>query len=134
MNTFESWKSTFHNWPANLPRSGALVVEGDTIVYGDFRVSDTMIIVDRKNPDAMGARKVMVHFSDIRGLKFMEVLELERFDTLGFKVPKPVTSQNAAKATMSQMGTAQQAIAALAKGGAAVGALAAAKAEQSAHA
>lgn len=114
MNTFESWKHTFHNWPSNLPRSGVLIVEGDTILYGDFRVNDSMIIVDRKNPDAMGARKVMVHFSDIRGVKFVDVLDLDRFESLGFVTGKPTQPPQKVD-TMKETGTARQALAALAR-------------------
>jgi hypothetical protein len=88
MHAAEAWRSLFENWPQAIPRSGMLITSfGETIAFKDFLISGTMLIIERETPDSLGARKVIVTYEGIMGLKFANPMELARFQVMGFQSP-----------------------------------------------
>ena len=77
MDAAEGWKKVFKSWPAGYPKTGMLVTTfQDTIPFSNFLISDQILLLERDKPDAQGARKTMVAFSSIAGLKLTDVFEL----------------------------------------------------------
>jgi hypothetical protein len=88
MEATEVWRSVFENWPETIPREGLLVTTfNETIPFNAFLVSGGALLVDRDRPDTFGARKVMVAYSAIQAVKITSVLELGRFQVMGFQPP-----------------------------------------------
>ena len=88
MHSAEAWRSLFENWPQAIPRGGLLVTSfGETIAFKDFLISGTMLIVERETPDSLGARKVIVTYDGIVGLKMTSPMELARYQVMGFQSP-----------------------------------------------
>lgn len=102
----EIWRRQFENWSSKLPRGGVLVTDFDQIVFVDFRISDDFLFVERTNPDVVGARSVLIPFSDVRGVKFIRPIEIEQLEALGFRKSGP------AKAPTRQAGAAAPRVAA----------------------
>lgn len=81
-----SWQNLFENWPKNFPRQGVLVTDfQETIPFNDFRVNEGILLLQRERPDTIGARKMMVSFRAIVGLKMTGVEELDVYDAMGFQ-------------------------------------------------
>lgn len=94
----ELWRRQFENWSTALPRGGILVTDFDQINFADFRITDDFLYVERVNPDALGARNLLILFSDVRGVKFTKPLDIEVFEKAGFRKSGPSPNRRAADA------------------------------------
>lgn len=85
MNDAAAWKTLLDTWPAGVARSGVLITTlNEQIPFEGFMHSEQFIMVERKTPDTLGARKVVVPLSGISTLKFTEVLSAQAFGPWGF--------------------------------------------------
>lgn len=88
MNANDSWRSIFENWPQSLPKEGLIVTTfQEQIPFSNFLISGGVLLVERDKPDSLGARKVMISYDAISAVKFTNVLELARYQALGFQPP-----------------------------------------------
>ena len=88
MDAAEIWRRCFQEWPAELERHGVLITSfGDQIPFGGFATSPEMLLVERKAPDTVGARIVILPYANILGLKITDVVKPKAFQSLGFTVP-----------------------------------------------
>jgi hypothetical protein len=89
MNTGEYWRALFENWPQSIPRRGLLITSfNETISFVDFLISGGIVLLERDRPDSLGARKVFVAYDAISALKVTDVIDLVRFQTMGFQPPQ----------------------------------------------
>jgi hypothetical protein len=80
-----SWQQYFQNWPQEVPPRGIVVTRSDEQVpFDGFLTSDTMLLLQRKTPDNVGARKVLLAFEDVAAIKFVDVVRGKAFETAGF--------------------------------------------------
>jgi hypothetical protein len=85
MDIAATWKAVFDKWPGSLARSGVLVTGfEEQIPFDGFMVSDTMLLLDRRNPDTAGARKVIMPLAQIAALKITDVVKAAPFEEMGF--------------------------------------------------
>jgi hypothetical protein len=85
MQTAAYWQTLFQRWPASLPRQGLVVtVFQEAIPFSDFLLSEGLLLLERDKPDSTGARKVILCFDAIAGVKITSTIELARFRELGF--------------------------------------------------
>jgi hypothetical protein len=83
-----AWRDCFRNWPDDLERRGVLVTAlNEQIPFDSFLTSDTMLLVERRTPDTVGARKVIVPYSQVAALKIVDVVKPKSFQALGFEPP-----------------------------------------------
>lgn len=88
MQSTESWRSLFENWPESIPRQGMIVTTfQETIPFVNFLVSGGILLVERDKPDTYGARKVFVNYEAISAMKLTSPIELARFQVMGFQDP-----------------------------------------------
>lgn len=81
-----NWREFFHNWPVGVPQRGVLItLSNEQIPFVAYVSSQDMLLIERPSPDAIGARRVLVPFSQIAGVKFTDVLDIKLFRTVGFK-------------------------------------------------
>ena len=81
----EDWKALFSDWPACLPRKGALSNSlNDQTPFVGFMVKGDMLLLERTLPDATGARFVLMSFGGINSVKFIDPLREADFFEAGF--------------------------------------------------
>jgi hypothetical protein len=86
MDSFEQWKSWFHDWPEQMPRQGVVAtVVGDQIPFSGFLVGDTMVLLQRRAPDSLGARQVLLPYQRIDSVKITDVVDQKIFRAAGFQ-------------------------------------------------
>ena len=79
------WKNFCTKWPKSLPRKGVLVSEGnEQTPFQEFLISEDVILLQRRAPDTMGAREVILPFSEIVSLKMTEVVKPAAYREAGF--------------------------------------------------
>ncbi|HUY89313.1 MAG TPA: hypothetical protein VMV10_11310 [Pirellulales bacterium] len=79
------WRRFFEAWPKDLAPRGVLVTKfQEQIPFEGFLASDAMLLVERKTPDTIGARKVLTPFDEIAAIKFVDVVRSKSFEPLGF--------------------------------------------------
>jgi hypothetical protein len=102
MDLTAAWTDVFQNWPPSLPRRGVVVtLLNEQILFADFLVSANLLLIDRPSPDTMGARKVMVPFSQIAAVKITEVVKNSLFQPLGFQTGKPAVAASSSAAAQA---------------------------------
>lgn len=85
MPQISPWKTFFAQWPKDLPHRGVLItVLNDQVPFRAFMISDDMILLERNNPDPIGARIVLVPFDQISTLKITDVVREPVFAASGF--------------------------------------------------
>jgi hypothetical protein len=85
MNDAAAWKTFFDTWPAGIGRTGVVVTTlNDQIPFDGFMHNEMFLMIERKTPDTLGARKVVIPMSGIAAVKFIEVLAVQSFTTWGF--------------------------------------------------
>lgn len=83
----EVWRNYFSRWPADLERRGVLVTSfGEQILFEDFATSDDMLALERRTPDTLGGRTVLIAFQHIEALKIVDVVKLRSLQSAGFQV------------------------------------------------
>ena len=60
---------------------------GEQIVFDGFAASDDLLLVERRNPDTVGARTVLVAYQAIQALKVVDVTKAAAWGPLGFVFP-----------------------------------------------
>lgn len=88
MNAGEHWRALFENWPASIPRQGLCVTNfQEAIPFSNYLISGGILLLERDKPDSTGARKVMVAYEAISAVKITAVIDLARFQVMGFQAP-----------------------------------------------
>ena len=81
-----TWRACFQAWPAGIPQRGVLVTTFDEqIPFGSFMVADDLLFIERRNPDTLGTRSVIVPFTSIAALKIVDPIEPRHFRDFGFQ-------------------------------------------------
>lgn len=87
-NMVESWRALFENWPEAIPRQGlAVTTFQESIPFTNFMISGGIVLLERDKPDSYGARKVMLAYDSIAAVKITSVIDLARFQVMGFQAP-----------------------------------------------
>jgi hypothetical protein len=79
-----AWRKFFLGWPADMPRKGVLITAFDQVPFHEFMTHDAFLLVQRRAPDTVGARDVIVPYEQITGLKLTEVVKTTSLKGLGF--------------------------------------------------
>jgi hypothetical protein len=79
------WKNTFNNWPAGIPRRGiVLSTLNEPMPFKSFLVKDDLLLLERINPDSLGARFILLSFDAINSVKLIDPLKESVFTAAGF--------------------------------------------------
>ena len=81
----ETWKDVFTNWPAALPRRGiAVSTLNEAIPFKSFLLKGETLMLERTNPDATGARFVVLSFDGIHMLKLTDPIKESVLNAAGY--------------------------------------------------
>ena len=90
-----AWKACFCNWPAELARRGVLVTSYDEqIPFDGFLTSPDLLLIERRTPDTMGARQVLIAYQAVVAIKITDVVKTKAFGPLGFEDTGPKKHQS----------------------------------------
>lgn len=85
MTTNSVWKSFFNDWPASIQRRGILVTTiNEAIPFRGFMIKEDVVLLDRSNPDSMGARFILIDFASINSVRLTDPLKESVFAGAGF--------------------------------------------------
>ncbi len=80
------WKDFFMKWPSELPKRGVLVTEfNEQISFSGFMASEAFLLIQRKSPDSLGARMVLLPYEQISAMKIIDVIKAKAFKAMGFQ-------------------------------------------------
>ena len=86
MDSAESWRTLFQEWPKDRPRQGMILTTFlETIPFVNFMISEGILLVERDRPDSSNARKVMISFGAIAAVKSTDTLDFDQYKAMGFK-------------------------------------------------
>jgi hypothetical protein len=84
----ESWRKCFTQWPPDVDRKGVLVTTfQEQIPFESFAASEDMLLIERRAPDTLGGRMVILSYHNIEALKIVDVVKMKVFQSLGFAIP-----------------------------------------------
>jgi hypothetical protein len=85
MNSTDTWKALFSNWPKGIAPKGVLVSTlNESIPFKGFMVSGDMLLLERTNPDPLGARFIFISYDAINCVKLIDPLKESIFTAAGF--------------------------------------------------
>jgi hypothetical protein len=85
MDTGAIWHNFFLAWPKDMLRRGVLVTTfEEQIPFDGFLTTDTLLLLERRTPDTIGARKVILPFGNIAAIKLVDVVKQKILATAGF--------------------------------------------------
>lgn len=85
MEAATAWRDYFAKWPKELPRRGVLVVTfGEQIPFDGFLTTDDLVLVERRTPDSIGARKVIIPYNQVLAVKLVDVVTTKTLRAAGF--------------------------------------------------
>ena len=88
MDMTSAWQEFFRKWPAELERRGVIVTAfAEQIPFDGFATSQHLLLLERKIPDTMGARKILLSYGQILAVKITDVVKIKAFHSLGFEEP-----------------------------------------------
>jgi hypothetical protein len=91
------WGEFFTLWPADLPRRGALVTAfNEQVFFSTFSTSANFLFLERQTPDSIGARSIILPYSQILAVKIVDVVKTKQFKAVGFEMPPAATHSSAA--------------------------------------
>ena len=86
----ETWRQCFARWPAEMQRRGVLVTSfGEQIPFNSFATSGDVLLIERRAPDTVGGRTVLMAYQNILAVKIVDVVKTKTFESMGFVVPAP---------------------------------------------
>lgn len=89
MNNAETWRDYFRTWPPGLAPTGIVVTSyQEQIPFESFQFTDRLLLLNRRAPDTVGARRVVVPFGEIVSVKITEVVSLKALEDFGFEAPR----------------------------------------------
>jgi hypothetical protein len=80
-----NWREVFEKWPARIPKRGVLVSTlNEATPFKSFMIKGELLLLERTNPDPIGARFILMEFNTIHMLKFVEPLSETVFTAAGY--------------------------------------------------
>jgi hypothetical protein len=85
MSTASAWKATFTSWPQGIPRRGiVLSLLNESIPFKGFMIKDDSLLLERVNPDSLGARFILIGFESINSVRFTDPIKESVLTGAGF--------------------------------------------------
>ncbi len=79
------WRELFTKWPASIPKRGVVVTTLNEVTpFKSFLIKGDLLLLERTNPDAIGARFLLLGFDAIHVVKLIDPMKEEVFTAAGF--------------------------------------------------
>jgi hypothetical protein len=81
----KTWRDVFCEWPAAIARRGIVVTTlNESVPFKGFLTKGETVLLERSNPDSLGARFILMPFEAINSLKFIDPLKEATLTAAGF--------------------------------------------------
>lgn len=81
-----NWQTLFENWPEEIPRNGIVVnTLNEPMPFKGFMLAGEMVLLERSNPDQLGARYIVMKYESMELVKIVHPLNTAAFLPIGFK-------------------------------------------------
>jgi hypothetical protein len=81
----EIWRELFAKWPAGIPKRGVMVSSlNESTPFKSFFVKGDLLLLERTNPDPLGARFLLLGFDAVHAVKLIDPIKEEVFAAAGF--------------------------------------------------
>jgi hypothetical protein len=81
----EIWRDVFTNWPAALAKRGVVVSTlNEQVPFKSFLVKGDTVLLERTNPDAIGARFIILAYDAIHMIKITDPLKESVLTAAGY--------------------------------------------------
>ncbi len=85
MSCAEDWKSLFTAWPDGVPRRGIVTSSlNEQMPFKGFMIRGEVLLLERTNVDAMGGRFILMSFTNIDSVKFIDPVKETDMTAAGF--------------------------------------------------
>jgi hypothetical protein len=85
MSAQNTWKATFTNWPSGINRRGIIVnTLGESMPFKGFLIKEDTVLLERSNPDSLGARYILIGFDSIDSVRFIDPIKESILTGAGF--------------------------------------------------
>ena len=85
MSCAEDWKSLFIAWPNGVPRRGIVTSSlNEQMPFKGFMIRGEVLLLERTNADAMGGRFILLSFTNIDSVKFIDPVKEIDMAAAGF--------------------------------------------------
>jgi hypothetical protein len=79
------WRDFFAKWPSSIAKRGVLLSTiNETTPFKSFLIRGDTLLLERTNPDPLGARYVLMGFDAIHMVKLVDPLREDVFTSAGF--------------------------------------------------
>ncbi|MEM6331299.1 MAG: hypothetical protein AAF790_13770 [Planctomycetota bacterium] len=86
MTPDQTWAGVFLDWPEAISRRGVVVTTlNEAVPFKGFMTKREMLVLERQNPDSLGARFVLMRYDAIAAVKLVDPLKAESFKPMGFE-------------------------------------------------
>jgi hypothetical protein len=82
------WRKFLVEWPKDVARVGVVVTAIEQIPFVDFMLSESIGLFERRAPDTVGGRRVLVPYTKIAAIKIVEPTTNEMYLAWGFRGSK----------------------------------------------
>ena len=90
-----AWKQFFLRWPADMAHTGALVTSwGEQIAFREFMLTDALLLLERRTPDSIGTRQVILPYYRIDAVKITDPVDIVVFAQMGFRAPNGLSCES----------------------------------------
>ncbi|MGL4512758.1 MAG: hypothetical protein ACRCT8_06680 [Lacipirellulaceae bacterium] len=80
------WRKFFHEWPEGILKRGVVVNRNDEqMPFKAYMLRGEVVLLERTNPDALGARYLIVPFTEIGFVKLVDPLRQDVLEAAGFR-------------------------------------------------
>jgi hypothetical protein len=81
----ETWRDMFTNWPAAIPKRGVIVSTlNEPVPFKSFFLKGDTVLLERTNPDTLGARFVVMAYESIHMVKLIDPIKESVFNQAGY--------------------------------------------------
>jgi hypothetical protein len=94
MDNASLWRKFFVEWPSGIPQQGVVVTSfGEQVSFVGFLLSEHLVMFERRAPDSVGGRRLLLPYGKIDGIKIVDPVKNEVFSQAGFRaVSSPDTA------------------------------------------
>ena len=83
------WRKFLVEWPQGMSHSGVIVTAIEQVPFIGFMLSEHFGLFERRAPDTVGGRRVIIPYNKIEAIKIVDPVSNETFAACGFREPKP---------------------------------------------
>lgn len=96
MEMASTWRKFFVEWPTCVPQRGVVVTSFEQVPFIGFMLQERFVLLERRAPDTVGGRRVLVPYDAILSVKIVDPVKNEDLTQVGFRQLATTAAQSVA--------------------------------------